>query len=57
LEIPSSIKECGIEKSEFMNSIDELADKAFEDQCTTANPRMPLVDELKQIYLDAYHGY
>ena len=33
-----------------------LSDKAFEDQCTTANPRMPLVTELEQIYMKAYYG-
>jgi len=39
-----------------MQVLDEIADKAFEDQCTTANPRMPLVSELKDIYLKAYKG-
>ncbi|MFP4016037.1 MAG: bifunctional acetaldehyde-CoA/alcohol dehydrogenase [Halanaerobiales bacterium] len=57
LDMPLSIKECGISEEEFMNAVDELADKAFEDQCTTANPRMPLVKELKEIYIRAYHGY
>ena len=37
-------------------NLDELADKAFSDQCTTANPRVPLVPEIKQILLDAYYG-
>ena len=39
-----------------MNKIDMLANSAFEDQCTTANPRIPLVKELKQILIDAYYG-
>jgi len=56
LNIPLSIKECGIAEDKFMNAVDELADKAFEDQCTTANPRMPLVSELKDIYIKAFHG-
>lgn len=56
LEIPKSLKEAGIEEEEFLAGLDELADRAFEDQCTTANPRLPLVTELKQILLDAYYG-
>ena len=56
LEIPSSFKEAGINEEEFLNKVDMLADRAFEDQCTTANPRLPLVKELKQILLDAYYG-
>jgi len=51
LNIPLSISECGIPEEHFMQAVDELADKAFEDQCTTANPRMPLVSELKEIYI------
>ncbi len=56
LGIPSSLKEEGISEKEFLDKIDDLADRAFEDQCTTANPRLPLVTELKQILLDAYYG-
>ena len=56
LELPTSLKECGIDEKEFLAKVDELADRAFEDQCTTANPRLPLVTELKQILLDAYYG-
>jgi acetaldehyde dehydrogenase/alcohol dehydrogenase len=56
LLIPLSIKDCGISEDQFMQVLDELADKAFEDQCTTANPRMPIVSELKDIYLKAYNG-
>ena len=56
LEIPSTFKEAGINEEEFLNKVDMLADRAFEDQCTTANPRLPLVSELKQILLDAYYG-
>jgi len=40
----------------FLAKVDYLADKAFEDQCTTANPRMPLVEELKRLYMKAYYG-
>ncbi len=56
LEMPTSIKECGIDEKEFLAKVDELADRAFEDQCTTVNPRLPLVSEIKQILLDAYYG-
>lgn len=54
--IPKCFRECGIDEELFLSKIDELADKAFEDQCTNANPRLPLVSELKQIMLDAYYG-
>ena len=56
LGIPKTLREAGIEEQEFLSKVDYLADKAFEDQCTTANPRLPLVEELKQILLDAYYG-
>ena len=56
LNIPKSFKEAGIEEQEFMAKIDMLADRAFEDQCTTANPRVPLVEEMKQILIDSYYG-
>ena len=56
LNIPGSFKEAGIDEKEFMDKLDLLADRAFEDQCTTANPRVPLVHELKQILIDSYYG-
>ncbi len=56
LGIPSSLKDEGINENEFLDKLDMLAEKAFEDQCTTANPRLPLVTEIKQILLDAYYG-
>ena len=56
VELPASIKEYGISESEFMAKIDMLSERAFEDQCTTANPRLPLVSEIKQILIDAYYG-
>ena len=56
LEIPKSLQEAGIDEQDFLANVDELADRAFEDQCTTANPRLPLVTELKEILLDAYYG-
>ncbi|QHQ60185.1 bifunctional acetaldehyde-CoA/alcohol dehydrogenase [Anaerocolumna sedimenticola] len=56
LDIPLTIKDCGISEEKYMQAVDKLADKAFEDQCTTANPRMPLVSELKELYIKAYKG-
>ena len=54
--IPKSFKEAGIDENEFLAKVDMLADRAFEDQCTSANPRVPLVSEIKQIMLDSYYG-
>lgn len=56
LEIPGTFRESGISETNFVAVVDRLADKAFEDQSTTANPRMPLVSELKEILLQAYYG-
>ena len=56
INIPSSFKEAGIDEKEFLDNVDKLADRAFEDQCTPANPRLPLVKEIKQILLDSYYG-
>lgn len=56
LNIPKSFKEAGIDEKEFMAKLDLLSDRAFEDQCTTANPRVPLVEEMKQILIDSYYG-
>ena len=56
LNIPKSFKEAGLNEQEYMAKLDMLADRAFEDQCTTANPRVPLVTELKQILIDCYYG-
>ena len=56
MNIPKSFKDAGIDEQEFLAKVDMLADRAFEDQCTTANPRVPLVSEIKQILLDSYYG-
>ena len=56
MNIPNSFKDAGIDEQEFLAKVDMLADRAFEDQCTTANPRVPLVSELKQILIDSYYG-
>jgi acetaldehyde dehydrogenase/alcohol dehydrogenase len=51
-----SIRENGVDKKEFEAKVDYLADKAFEDQCTTANPKLPLVTELAEVYRNAFKG-
>ncbi len=56
VNIPKTIKECGVDEAIFNGRLDYLAEKAFEDQCTTANPRLPLVSELKELYIKAYYG-
>ncbi len=54
LNLPMTIAECKVDKKEFLSKVPMLAEKAFEDQCTTANPRLPLVKELEEIYIKAY---
>ena len=56
MNIPLSFKEYGLDEQEFLSKLDFLADKAFEDQCTNANPRLPLINELKDIMKDAFYG-
>ncbi len=56
LEMPMSLKEAGIDKKEFESSLEMVADTAFADQCTITNPRLPLVEEIKEIYRQAYKG-
>lgn len=56
LNIPTTLKEAGVDEKEFLAKLDKLAEMAFEDQCTTANPRLPLVSEIKEILLEAYYG-
>lgn len=56
LNMPMTIAECGVDESEFFKKLPGLAERAFEDQCTTANPRYPLVSELEEIYTKAYYG-
>ena len=56
LNVPMSIRECGVDEKTFMETLPGLAERAFEDQCTTANPRYPLVSELEEIYRKAYYG-
>jgi acetaldehyde dehydrogenase/alcohol dehydrogenase len=56
LDIPESFQAAGVPEAAFEEKADYLADRAFEDQCTTANPRLPLVTELADLYRRAYYG-
>ena len=50
------IKDYGISEEDFLSTLDEMSEKAFDDQCTGANPRYPLISEIKEIYLKTYYG-
>lgn len=54
--IKKTIKEYGIEEADFLATLDEMVENAFDDQCTGANPRYPLMSEIKEMYLEAYYG-
>ncbi|MCL2526565.1 MAG: bifunctional acetaldehyde-CoA/alcohol dehydrogenase [Coriobacteriia bacterium] len=56
IDIPASIKDYGIAEADFLAKLDEMVELAFDDQCTGANPRYPLMSEIKDIYLRAYYG-
>lgn len=57
LEIPTAIKDVIDEsETEFYTKLDELADRAFDDRCTGSNPRYRLIDDLRKLLIDAYHG-
>ncbi|WP_413738488.1 bifunctional acetaldehyde-CoA/alcohol dehydrogenase [Sodalis sp. RH21] len=56
LGIPTSIREAGVLEADFLARVDKLSEDAFDDQCTGANPRYPLISELKQILMDTYYG-
>ncbi len=54
--IKATIRDYGIDEKDFLNRLDEMTEQAFDDQCTGANPRYPLMSEIKQMYLNAYYG-
>ena len=56
INLPKSIKEFGVKEEEFMANLDVLVERAFDDQCTGANPRYPLMSEIKEIFINAYNG-
>lgn len=56
IEIKKSIRDYGIKEEDFLATLDEMTKLAFDDQCTGANPRYPLMSEIKELYLKAYYG-
>ena len=54
--IKKTIRDYGIDEEKFLSTLDEMVEQAFDDQCTGANPRYPLMSEIKQMYLNAYYG-
>ena len=54
--IKDTIKDYGVDEKVFLENLDEMVEQAFDDQCTGANPRYPLMSEIKQMYLNAYYG-
>ena len=54
--IKKTIKEYGVDEKYFLDTLDSMVEQAFDDQCTGANPRYPLMSELKEMYLKAYYG-
>jgi len=54
--IKKTIRDYGVKEEAFLATLDEMAEQAFDDQCTGANPRYPLMNELKELYLMAYYG-
>ena len=54
--IKETIKDYGVDEKVFLDNLDEMVEQAFDDQCTGANPRYPLMSEIKQMYLNAYYG-
>ena len=54
--IKETIKDYGIDEKDFLDRLDAMVEQAFDDQCTGANPRYPLMSEIKQMYLNAYYG-
>lgn len=54
LNIPKTIREAGVTEEKFYATLDEMSEQAFDDQCTGANPRYPLISEIKQMYINAF---
>ena len=56
VNMPKTIKEAGVTEEKFYATLDEMVEQAFDDQCTGANPRYPLMSELKEMYITSYYG-
>ena len=56
VNMPKTIQDAGVSEVKFFETIDEMVEQAFDDQCTGANPRYPLMSELKEMYITSYYG-
>ena len=56
LPLSKTIKDYGVDEKYFLDTLDDMVEQAFDDQCTGANPRYPLMREIKEMYLKAYYG-
>ncbi|AKX33750.1 acetaldehyde dehydrogenase [Spiroplasma litorale] len=56
VELKTNFKDYGVDEKAFLNTLDKMSEDAFDDQCTGANPRYPLIEDIKQLYMDAYYG-
>ena len=56
INLPMTIKDAGVDEKVFLEKLDSMVEDAFDDQCTGANPRYPLMSEIKEMYLNAYYG-
>ena len=56
LALRRPIKDYGVDEKYFLDTLDDMTEQAFNDQCTGANPRYPLMSEMKEIYLKCYYG-
>ena len=56
LALKKTIKDYGVDEKYFLDTLDDMTEQAFNDQCTGANPRYPLMSEMKEIYLKCYYG-
>ena len=56
VNMPKTIKDAGVSEVKFFETLDEMVEQAFDDQCTGANPRYPLMSELKEMYITSYYG-
>ena len=54
--VKKTIAEFNVDEKYFLETLDEMSENAFNDQCTGANPRYPLISEIRELYLDAYYG-
>ncbi|GLC32034.1 bifunctional acetaldehyde-CoA/alcohol dehydrogenase [Clostridium omnivorum] len=57
VNMPKTIKEAGVAEQKFYATLDEMSESAFDDQCTGANPRYPLISEIKEMYINAFEGH